>query len=61
LRHELGAKTLEYSAASLRERWASGRRDMESALTSLASGHAEVKDRGYALYGACRQDPSHAI
>ncbi|WP_255513110.1 DUF3734 domain-containing protein [Geminicoccus harenae] len=33
--HELAAKTLDFSPSSIRDRWASGRRDMASGLALL--------------------------
>jgi len=48
--HEIGAKTLEFSAASLAERWDAGHCDMSAALTARAACRAEVADLGFALY-----------
>src|SRR5215213_9295698 len=39
--HELAAKTLDYSPASLRDRWAAGRRDMAAGLTLLEGAGGE--------------------
>ena len=48
--HELGAKTLEYSAASLGERWEAGRRDMAAGLDALSGGRPDIDDLGFTLY-----------
>lgn len=48
--HEVSAKGLEFSSASLRERWDAGRRDMARAIEARAAGVAEVRDLGFALY-----------
>lgn len=48
--HEIGAKTLDFSAASLAERWAAGQRDMASAMAAHAAGQTDVDDLGFKLY-----------
>jgi NTE family protein len=50
LAHEIGAKTLEFSGASLRERWNTGRRDMADGLARLDRKSPDVEDLGFALY-----------
>lgn len=50
LPHEVSAKGLEFSSASLRERWDAGRGDMLAALTAYATGQAALRDQGFALY-----------
>jgi NTE family protein len=50
LPHELAAKALEYSAASLGERWDAGRRDMEAGLDALSGGRPDIGDLGFSLY-----------
>ena len=50
LPHEIGAKALEYSAASLRERWAAGRRDMTAGIAARSLGRPETQGPGFALY-----------
>lgn len=50
--HEIGAKTLEFSAASLGERWSAGQRDMAAAMAAHATGQAEIEDLGFRLYTA---------
>ena len=49
-RHELAAKTLEFSSTSLDERWAAGRADLAQLLHRHAQGDADVEDLGFALY-----------
>ena len=51
--HEVSAKGLEYSSASLQERWDAGRGDMRSAIEARATGRAELRDLGFALYRPC--------
>jgi len=50
LPHEVSAKGMDFSAASLGERWAAGRADMGSAIQAHAEGAADVRDLGFALY-----------
>ena len=50
LPHEVSAKGLEFSSASLRERWDAGRSDMRSAIEARAAGRADLRDLGFALY-----------
>ena len=52
--HELAAKTLDFSLASIEERWTAGRNDMERALDSLDAGKSTSRGDGYALYDAAR-------
>jgi NTE family protein len=58
LPHEVSAKGLEFSGASLRERWEAGRSDMCAALAAHASGQATLRDLGFALY---RPPPTGAM
>src|SRR5205085_12245800 len=53
-RHELAAKTLEFSRASVRERWTTGRSDMNAALDQLERGEATMQGLGYTFYDARR-------
>jgi NTE family protein len=53
-RHEVSAKTLEFSRASVEERWAIGRRDMNAALDRLESGAATTSEHGCHFYDARR-------
>jgi NTE family protein len=48
--HELATKTLEFSSASIGERWAAGVADMNSALDKLEAGDAAGGDHGYTFY-----------
>lgn len=48
--HEIGAKTLDFSAASLADRWSAGQRDMAAALAAQAAGQADIDDLGFSLY-----------
>lgn len=48
--HEIGAKTLDFSAASLADRWVAGQRDMAAAMAAHAAGKAEIDDLGFRLY-----------
>ncbi len=50
--HEIGAKTLDFSAASLEDRWSAGQRDMAGALAAHAAKQAEIDDLGFRLYRA---------
>jgi NTE family protein len=52
--HELSAKMLEFSRASIDERWAIGRDDMQAALLSLEAGKATERAPGYTFYDARR-------
>jgi hypothetical protein len=52
--HELSAKTLEFSRASIDERWAIGRADMNAALDKLEAGALTSADHGYTFYDARR-------
>ena len=51
--HETGAKTIDFSRASIGERWARGRADMSTALEALQAGRATTRDPGFAVYD-CR-------
>lgn len=51
--HETGAKTIDFSRASIGERWARGRADMAAALDALREGRATRRDPGFAVYD-CR-------
>jgi NTE family protein len=48
-RHELGGKALEFSAASVQERWAAGRDDLAAALTARDEGRVAVREPGFVL------------
>ena len=50
---EISAKTVDFSRASIEERWAAGRSDMDAALDRLESGNASVSEHGYSFYD-CR-------
>lgn len=52
--HEVSAKTLEFSRASIEERWAIGRQDMNAALHKLEAGAATTSEHGYHFYDARR-------
>jgi NTE family protein len=52
--HELSAKTVEFSRASIEERWAIGREDMNAALDKLEAGAATEGDHGFTFYDARR-------
>jgi NTE family protein len=56
LPHEVGAKTLEYSAASLRERWSAGRRDMAAGIAARSLGRPRIHGPGFTLYGGHGDD-----
>jgi NTE family protein len=53
--HEVGPKMIEYSRASIEERWAAGREDMSAALAKLKAGDAAERGRGYAFYDGRRR------
>jgi NTE family protein len=50
--NELGAKTLEFSRASIRQRWDCGREDMRSAIGRVREGRATSRDPGFTFYDA---------
>lgn len=50
--HEVSAKTLEYSRASIEERWAHGADDMSTALDRLERGDPTEAGHGFTLYDA---------
>ncbi|HEV7802377.1 MAG TPA: patatin-like phospholipase family protein [Burkholderiales bacterium] len=50
--HELSAKTVDFSRASIDERWAVGLQDMNAALDKLESGSATSAVDGYTFYDA---------
>jgi NTE family protein len=50
LPHEVSAKGMEFSSASLRERWEAGRSDMRSAMESRASRQPELRELGLTIY-----------
>jgi NTE family protein len=52
--HELSAKTVEFSRASIQERWAAGREDMSQALRKLETGEAATRYAGYTFYDGRR-------
>ena len=51
--HEVSAKTVDFSRASIDERWAVGLRDMRHALDRLESGKATESAHGFTFYD-CR-------
>lgn len=51
--HEVAGKTVDFSRASIDERWSTGRRDMNSALDKLEAGSATATGDGYTFYD-CR-------
>jgi NTE family protein len=57
LPHELAGKSLEFSRASIDERWRAGREDMERALDKVANGKATSSARGCTFYDASRDSP----
>lgn len=52
--HEMAAKTIDFSRASIDERWAAGLHDMNAALDRLESGTATFAADGYAFYDGRR-------
>jgi NTE family protein len=54
--HELSAKMVEFSKASINERWAAGRADMNDALYKLEAEDATVRHPGYSFYDARRRE-----
>ncbi|UUX94926.1 patatin-like phospholipase family protein [Aquabacterium sp. J223] len=48
-RHELGGKALEFSAASVQQRWVAGRDDLAAALKARAEGRVALREPGYVL------------
>jgi NTE family protein len=50
--HELSAKTVDFSRASIDERWAIGLQDMNAALDTLESGSATSAADGFTFYDA---------
>jgi NTE family protein len=50
--HEMSAKTVDFSRASIEERWSTGLRDMNTALDQLESGSATLAADGYTFYDA---------
>jgi NTE family protein len=52
--HELSAKTVDFSRASLDERWATGRADMNAALDMLATKRPTSSEHGFTLYDGRR-------
>ena len=53
--HEMSAKTVDFSRASIEERWSVGLGDMNAALDRLESGSATLAADGYTLYDARRR------
>jgi NTE family protein len=51
--HEVAGKTVDFSRASLDERWSAGLQDMHAALDKLESGTATTAGDGYTFYD-CR-------
>jgi NTE family protein len=56
LMHELGGKMLDFSKASIEERWIAGRDDMQRALDALDVRASTSRGDGYALYDSTRFD-----
>ncbi len=52
--HETGAKAIEFSRASIRERWQVGRTDMAATLDMVRSGQATRREPGFAFYDGRR-------
>lgn len=52
--HEMSAKTVDFSRASLDERWAAGLEDMNGALDMLEAKAATSSDHGFAFYDGRR-------
>jgi NTE family protein len=50
--HEVAAKTVDFSRASIDERWSAGLQDMNAALDKLESGRATESADGYTFYDA---------
>jgi NTE family protein len=50
--HEVAAKTIDFSRASIDERWSAGLHDMNAALDKLAAGNATERAIGYTFYDA---------
>jgi NTE family protein len=51
-RSELAAKTMEFSRASVRDRWEAGRSDMERAIDMREAGHPASRHNGFTFYDA---------
>ena len=52
--HEMAAKTVDFSRASIDERWAAGLADMNAAVDKLETGTATFSADGYTFYdGRC--------
>jgi NTE family protein len=56
--NELGAKALEYSRASITQRWDCGRRDMTAVIECVRSGRATSRDPGFTFYDGRVASPS---
>ena len=54
--HETGAKAIEFSRASIGERWEAGRYDMTAALGALRAGRATRREPGYTFFDCRRGD-----
>ncbi len=54
--HETGAKAIEFSRASIGDRWQAGREDMVATLEALRAGRATRRDPGFAFYDCRRAD-----
>ncbi|WP_051243051.1 patatin-like phospholipase family protein [Azohydromonas australica] len=52
--HEVAAKTLEFSASSVQERWAAGQQDMRAAVAAVEAGRPTARDPGFAFFD-CRR------
>jgi NTE family protein len=51
---ELATKTMEFSRASVRDRWQAGRVDMERAINKLEAPDATIRRGGFTFYDARR-------
>ena len=58
--HETGAKAIEFSRASIGERWDAGRHDMTAALEALHAGHATSREPGGYAFFDCRHEDQAA-
>ncbi|NUZ07813.1 patatin-like phospholipase family protein [Piscinibacter koreensis] len=52
--HETGAKAIEFSRASIGERWEAGRADMSAAVEAWREGRASRRDPGFTFYDGRR-------
>lgn len=52
--HETGAKAIDFSRASIRDRWQAGRADMATTLVALRAGDATQREPGFVFHD-CRR------